>query len=67
MSAAHPSGTHVVTVFVKEPDEFGALIHALGISDEVKERHFEFGEYATFELEIDEKLRVVSGRIVPRK
>lgn len=50
---------------IKDPDGWGQLIHELGLSDEVRSKHFEWSEYAALELEIDEDLRVVGGRVVP--
>jgi len=57
--------TATVCIDVKSPDEWGNLIHNLALSDAVSRAHFEFGEYATLELEFDETLHVVSGRVVP--
>ena len=58
--------THKIMFTAKEPDEFYALISELKLDDATRKEYFEFSEYATFELEIDSALRVVSGRIVPR-
>lgn len=55
-----------ITVTVKDPDGWGDVIHALGLSDKQREKYFEFGEYATLTLEIEEDM-TVTGRIVPRK
>lgn len=49
---------------IKEPDGWGNLIHALGLPKELVKHHFEWSEYASLELEIDENLNVVGGRIL---
>jgi len=59
--------TCTIQIDVKEPDTFGDLQAELRLSDEKRRAHFQWGEYATFELEIDEQLNVVSGRILPVK
>lgn len=57
--------TYKMTITVKEPDEIGNLCDALNLDKATYHDYFEFGEYATFELEIDEALKVVNGRLVP--
>lgn len=63
---------------IKDPDGWHNLIHELGLSDvddagedrastekqKFVEDHFEFGEYASLELVVDEDLNVVGGRIL---
>jgi hypothetical protein len=56
----------IVLADVKDSDGWGELATALGLSDEVREAHFRYGEFATLELEIDDELQVVGGRVVPR-
>mgnify|MGYP003492003760 CR=1 FL=1 len=51
---------------IKDPDAWPELCDALGLSDEVRDAHFEFGEYATIEIEVTPDLRIVGGRIVPK-
>lgn len=58
------SETHKIVFTSKEPDEFYRLQKALGLSKADINEFFDCFEYATFELEIDSALRVVSGRIV---
>lgn len=55
-----------ITVDVKDPDGIGDLIDKLGLKRAVTESYFEFGEYATIELEIDAGLNVVGGRVLSR-
>jgi hypothetical protein len=50
---------------IKEPDGWWELATELGLTDEQREAHFEFGEYADLEVEIDSDLKVVGGRVVP--
>lgn len=57
--------THKMTITVKEENEIGNLCDTLNLDKSTYRDYFEFGEYATFELEIDEALRVIGGRIVP--
>ena len=54
-----------VTLTVKDSSEFGNLADALGLSETDRNEFFEFGEYATLELEIDSALKIVGGRVVP--
>jgi len=49
---------------IKDPDGWGDLIQELRLSREVTSAHFEFGEYANLELEIDKDLNVVGGRVL---
>jgi hypothetical protein len=54
---------------IKDPDGWGDLISSLELSDYVMKRHFEFGEYANLEIEVEvvgDELMVTGGRIVPR-
>jgi len=48
-------------------EEWAEMAHALDLSNEMRARYLEFGEYASLELELDEELRVVGGRVVSRK
>ena len=41
-----------VTFQVKSPDEFGAAIQAMGLTETEAEKFFKYGEYATFELDL---------------
>lgn len=50
---------------IKDPDLWWQLAEKLGLSDEIFSEHFEFGDYAALELEVDESLRVVGGRFLP--
>lgn len=52
---------------IKEPDEWGRVIDELDLTYEFQRMHFEFGEYATIEVEFDEELRITGGRVVPLK
>lgn len=60
----------IVLKDIKSSDGWGPLISALGYGgDENEERRnkfFEFHEYASIELTIDEDMNVVRGRILPR-
>lgn len=56
--------TFIITLTVKDPDEFGALIYGLDLDEATRKEYFEFGEYATIELEIDKTMKVVSGKII---
>lgn len=52
---------------IKDPDEFGLLISNLSLPQEIIEKYFEFQEYASLELEIDEDLNIVGGKFLPNK
>lgn len=53
-----------IHLYVKDPDEFGRAVQALGL--ERPNNYFEYGEYASFELTINEDM-TVTGRIPPVK
>lgn len=57
--------TAKITISKKDPDKWNALADDLELTAAQREAHFEFGEYARLELEIDDQLRVIGGRIVP--
>lgn len=52
---------------VKSPDGWAALMTDLGIPQEKWDDHLQYGEFATIEVEVDSQMRIVGGRIVPRK
>lgn len=45
--------------------EIAQQLADLGLPDDKAEKYFEFGEYATVELEIDSNLKIISGKILP--
>lgn len=57
--------TSTIQIYHKDPDGWGDLINELGLSEAKTSKYFEFCEYATVELEIDEKLNIVGGKILP--
>jgi len=59
--------TAKITLDTKDPDGWHEVIETLGLSAKVERKYFEFGEYATVELEIDENLQVVGGRLIPTR
>lgn len=52
---------------VKEPDLWPDMAATLGLSEEVRGRHFRYGEYADLELVISDDMTVVGGRILPQE
>ncbi len=54
----------IVLDSIKDPDGWGQLIYELDLTGKAAREHFEFSEYASLELVIDESLKVVSGRIL---
>ena len=63
---ATPKGkTHTIRLRKIKDESWGELAAALGLSRRTEEKHFEYGEYATIEIELDESLRIVGGRVVP--
>jgi len=68
----------IVLYDIKDPDGWQELLTKLGLIDTDEEgvnrapkaaqklvqKHFDCGEYASLELEIDEDLNVVGGRIL---
>lgn len=55
----------IVFRHIKDPDGFGELATALGLSEEQIDRHFKWGEYASIEIEVDANLNITGGRILP--
>lgn len=51
----------------KDPDGWGQLIDELDLSEEKRRQFFEWCEYASLELVIDEDMNVVSGHLLPVK
>ena len=52
---------------VKDADGWGTLAQELELPKELRDRFFEYGEYAKLELEIDESLHIVGGTLIPYK
>ncbi len=48
---------------VKDPDGQIELANELSLEDEVGDI-FEYGEFANLEITIDEKLNIISGRVI---
>jgi hypothetical protein len=61
----------IVLESVKDPDGWWELITALGLggddpeSAKKRKAHWEWGEYASVEIEVDEDLNIIGGRILP--
>jgi hypothetical protein len=51
---------------IKDPDGIAELIFDLNLPEETIDKYFSYSEYCSLELEIDENLKVVSGRIMPK-
>lgn len=56
----------------KSPDGWNEMLYTLGLYSEdeespLVERYFDFGEYASVEIEVDENLNIIGGRFLPRK
>ena len=52
---------------IKDPDGWTQLLGELGInSEETRRRYFRWGEYGSVEIEVNDKLQIVGGRIIPR-
>jgi len=56
----------VVLEDIKDPDMWNEVIDHFGMSEEEDEKWFEYGEYASLEFELDEKMNITKGRIIPR-
>ena len=50
---------------LKEPDLWWEVKERLNLSDDIFSRYFEYGDYGAIEVEIDENLNVVGGRLIP--
>lgn len=62
-----PPQTECIILYdIKDPDGWGELFTLLGVPEEKWERYLEFSEYANLELEFDQDLNVVRGRILER-
>ena len=51
----------------KDPDGFHEMARSLGLSEELRDRYLRWGEHANIEIEVNEKLEILSGRFVPFK
>jgi hypothetical protein len=56
--------TYIVLISIKDSDGWHELATALDLSEEQRREYFEFGEYASLELKIDENLNVVGGKFL---
>lgn len=59
--------TTTIDLDCKDPDVFGRMAHDLELSDEVRRRYLEFGEYAALRLVVNERMQIVSGEFLPVK
>jgi hypothetical protein len=57
--------TRVIVPDIKEPDVWSEMAANLGVPAHVRDRFLQFGEYASLELEVNEKLEIVSARFIP--
>lgn len=48
---------------IKE-EGWGELIYELGLSDEKADQFFEFGEFASITIEVDEDMNIIGGKII---
>ncbi len=48
-------------------ESWSEVIYALKLDDTTVRRFFDHSEYASIQIEIDEKLNIVGGRLLPRK
>lgn len=60
-----PKTIQITIDMIKAPDLWRSVANDLGLSEEMFSRHFEFGDYAEIELQVDENLVIVGGRFVP--
>jgi hypothetical protein len=50
---------------IKDSDGWSDLGHELGFSREKISKTFLYGEYANIQIEVDEDLNIIGGKIVP--
>lgn len=50
---------------IKDSDGWFDLGHTLGLSEEKIYKTFEYGEYAKIQIEVDEDLNIIGGKIIP--
>ena len=50
---------------IKDSDGWFDLGNSLGLSQEKIYKVFEYGEYATIRIEVDEDLNIIGGKIIP--
>jgi hypothetical protein len=55
----------IVIDSIKDPDGWSNLISALDLTEAKRKKHFKFSEYASVEIEVDQDLNIVGGRILP--
>lgn len=64
---SHAPLTHSIQIESKDPDGWQELLATLEVPEEVSGPLIQWGEYATVELELDARLQVVGGRLVPHQ
>lgn len=57
----------VATLFVehKDPDGLGELAAELDLDAKTRRKYFTFGELVQMEIQIDENMNIVGGRVLP--
>jgi hypothetical protein len=61
------SKTAKIRLDTVKDEGWGEVIQKLGLDEATARRHFMWSEYASLELEIDETLRIVGGRVLPHR
>ena len=50
---------------IKAPDLWHNLKDKLNLDDDIFYRYIEYGDYGEIEIEVDEKLNIISGKFIP--
>lgn len=63
-----PAGasTRILLFNIKEPDAFQEMCHTLDVSEKIRDKCLESGEYASLEIDVTPDLKIVGGRFLPR-
>ena len=60
------SKTYKMTIAdIKDSDGWHELAHSLGIEDKMSE-YFAYGEYGSIEIEVDQNMNIVGGKILKK-
>lgn len=56
--------TSKITLDTIKDEGWGDVVQELELSDEKADQYFEYCEYASIEIEIDENLNIIGGRVL---
>lgn len=55
--------TFTIELYDIKEEGWGELIYELDLSEEKADKFFEYGEFASIEIEVDEDMNIIGGKI----